>query len=89
MSTSMYITYYDYSGFAIIEFKDNRFRVSVKNISMELNAEVPGIPMMKNDYLETYGLKNNEFRKGFLKNDVSIFEYNFEKMFLFKEVGSW
>jgi hypothetical protein len=89
MNTSMYITYFNYTGFAIIEFKDNKYRITLKTIQLKKGATIPDVPMMEDTDIEFYVLKNGQFRKSFLRDDCKIFEYNFNKKFNFKKVKDW
>jgi hypothetical protein len=88
MRTSMYVTYYDYLGFVAIDIKEGKYRVTFKNIAMNLNLVMNGLE--KHPEFSEFSLKNGTFRSGFLK-DTYLFEYTFDKKFKIekKSGGDW
>ncbi len=87
INTAMYISTGKFYAIVTINYKQGKYRVTVKNIRLEANIA----NMQSNDRLETYAIKNRTFRKSFIKSDSKIFDYSFSKTFSFKvaESGEW
>lgn len=87
IGTSIYIDQMYLTGMMVIDLKEDRYRVTFKNL--ELNPKQDG-PLGRSDEFtdfEFFSLrkKNTEFRPGFLRNDIMIFEYNFRVLADFRQ----
>jgi len=80
---SMYISSGVFFGAALIEFKENKYRVTVSNVksifeylSITMNDSKTTIT------LEDPGLtRSGEFKSGFVKRDAKVLNYTFNEMF--------
>lgn len=84
-NTSMYIARGVFSGVGIIEFKDDRYRVTVRDISMKQNYSDALTEQGTSFSLKDFAIRNGDFRKGFLKRDAHIFDHSFTELFKIKK----
>lgn len=82
LTTSMYLarTYYD--AIAVIEFKENRFRVTVKDLkSIQIYSD--GLNEKGEMYpLEFWAInKKGGFKRRFINNDAEIIDFTLDKLF--------
>lgn len=86
-NTSMYISGSVWDGLAIIEFKEGRYRVTVKDLMCDMNIAALDVALRSKDPIEQMALvkSNTEFRPGFLKRDAEIFNHTFNKIFDFQQ----
>lgn len=87
MNFPIYMTTSNFIGKVTIDFKDGRYRVTVRNIQLlEIMSNMRmAIDMQK---LEVYATKGNEFKPRFERNDVNVFQDNFESLFELSAVDS-
>ena len=89
MSTPMYINYYDYVGFLIVDFKDSKYRATLKTITMQRNDNIQKGMVKEKDILDEYALKKGQIRASFKDTEGKIFEYTINKLFTFKKAENW
>lgn len=83
-----------FEGFSIIDFKDGKYRVTLKKIMMTQKYDDPLTKQGEKSSLESYGLKRgkNEMTNLFLKSPSLILDYTFSRKFEFKinqESDNW
>lgn len=79
-SVPIYISATDASAFVLIECKEGRYRATIKNVKLTTNINSGALTDGEVETLDTYALKNGDFRKSFLKKPVEIYEYNFNNL---------
>lgn len=86
MSTPIYIARSFFDGYLIIEFKENRYRVTLKNIMLIQQYDDGLSKAGEKTTIETYAIKNgqNELKKAFTKSPSVILDYTFTNIFNFK-----
>ncbi|OUS12881.1 hypothetical protein A9Q93_09775 [Nonlabens dokdonensis] len=92
MSIPMYIARSSINAYIVIEIKENRYRVTVKNIKLVQNYSDALSEQGEITALEVYALrkKNTEFKKGFMKKTSRILDHTFEKLIVFEnDNGKW
>jgi hypothetical protein len=93
MSTPMYIARNSVNSFVQIEFKDSKYRVSIKNIKLIQNYDDALSSQGEMTDLEVFALKkrNTEFKSSFLKKPSKIINFTFENIteFKVKEKDKW
>ena len=69
--------------FVLIEFKKEKYRVTVKNMQLINVLESPISKVGESEPIETYALKkkNTAFKDMFLKDAATILNYTFNKIF--------
>ena len=77
----------EYSGFAAIDFKDNRYRVTFKKILM--SGQINGNNYEKNFPIESQFVREGMIRSYLNKGAIKVLNYNFTKAFDFKEAAKW
>lgn len=87
MSTPMYIARSYVKAFVLIEFKEKRYRVTIKNIKFVQKYDDGLSEVGETSDLELYALRkrNTEFKKSFLKKPSKIMNYTFESITKFKK----
>ena len=80
MNFYIYITAYNFAGKAILDFKDGRYRATIKNIQMfEIMSNTRlSVDMIK---LETFATRGDEFKPRFENKDTPILQDNFNSLF--------
>lgn len=69
----MYVTSYDFSGFASIQFKEGRYRVTVEK--MQLTTNPYNISNTKDTYpIEKWTVRDNSLSPGFRKKPSAIYD---------------
>lgn len=81
MSASLYIVRSLYDGFTLIEFKDGRYHVTLKNINMIQKYDDPIDKKGNTMAIEKQVAGNGEFAKHFLGKSSKILDYTFTKTF--------
>ena len=83
MSTPMYISRNDILCSVTINFKENRYRVTLKNIRLKTTQEDPLSKVGETANLDSYALKkkNSEFKAQFLNVPGKIYDYTFNQVF--------
>lgn len=81
MWTSMYITRSNISGLATIQFKENKYRITIADIVLTQNYSDGLMQQGEKHPLSFYAIKNGSLRKAFLKKDAEIFDFNFIGLF--------
>ena len=86
MSTPMYVARNFFDGFAIIEFKDGKYRVTLKNIMLTQQYDDTLSEEGEKTTIETYGIKKgkNSIKKAFTKSSSIILDYTFSNTFTFE-----
>ncbi|WP_123772323.1 hypothetical protein [Zobellia sp. OII3] len=89
-TTSMYLMASNMMGSFVIQFKEDRYRITAKNLKFKSQTSV-GIFDEGSIYpIEKYALNGNgEFRKRFKSKDVPIIEDNLAKLFEFSQEDDW
>jgi len=88
MSTPMYISRSYVKAFTLIEFKEERYRVTLKNIKFVQKYEDALSKEGETTDIELYALKkrNTEFKSNFLNKPSKIMDFTFQKITDFKGV---
>lgn len=89
MGIPMYIPRSSYSAFVIIDFKDGKYRVTIKKIVLTQKYDDPLSKQGEKTNLESFGLKRgkSEFTASFIKSPAQILDYTLTQKFDFKETG--
>jgi hypothetical protein len=89
MGIPMYIPRSFYNAFAIIDFKDGKYRVTIKKIELTQKYDDPLTKQGEKTTLESFGLKRgkSEFTASFIKSPSQILDYTFTQKFDFKKIG--
>lgn len=93
MNTAMYISRSYFKSFILIELKDGRYRVTLKEMKLIQKYSVgkPGDLLSSEageiSELKDYAVKNNnsDFRKSFKKEPSGILNFTFDKIFEVKQ----
>lgn len=83
-SGSLYMYTDDITGFVLIEFKEKRYRITVKNLTFISNTEIHalGDGVGARTSLESYALNGKgEYRKAYLKRDEGVIDANLNQLF--------
>ncbi len=83
-SGSLYMYTDDLTGFVLIEFKEERYRITVKNLAFISNTEIQAIGdgVGARTPLEQYALNGQgEYRRGYLKRDEGVIDANISQLF--------
>lgn len=86
MSTSMYITRSYFQCFVLIELKEKRYRITLKEMKLVQKYSDALSEEGEISELEDYAIKNSkkDFKKSFKKSPSGILNYTFDKVFLMK-----
>lgn len=86
MNIPMYIPRNNIVCTATIEFKEGRYRVTLKNLNLKATMEDPMTKIGEISPLETFALKkkNSVFREAFFKTPNTIYNYTFSQVFEMK-----
>lgn len=89
MSTLMYVSRSYVKAFALIEFKESRYRVTLKNIKFVQKYEDTLSKQGEISNIELYALKkqNTEFKSNFLNKPSKIMDFTFQKITELKRVA--
>lgn len=81
--TPMYLISDRLTCFVLIDFKKDKYRVTIKNIQLTNVLESPISKVGESEPIETYALKkkNTTFKDVFLKDAATILNYTFNKIF--------
>ena len=84
--TPIYVLGSYFKGFSIIEFKEGKYRVTLKNIVLVQMRSDPLGEKGEETNLDTYALKSSkdEFKAAFMKAPSLILNHTFENKFSFK-----
>lgn len=88
ISTPMYVSQSYVKAFVLIEFKDERYRVTLKNIKFAQKYEDALSKEGETTDIELYALKkrNTVFKSSFLKKPSKIMDFTFQKITHFKRI---
>jgi hypothetical protein len=94
MQTTYVIKGYHHSGYVSVNFKENRYRVTVNRFTLSKQCDDALGKQGEIDYIETYAFNNqNELSKTFFKYIAPVYDYSLTKMFtplqLSEEDGNW
>lgn len=78
------ITIYKPIAFVLIEHKEGRYRVTLKNIEIVCQTNESIYTAGERESVSEIAIKKGEFRKSFLKSTAEIYNYNFDKYFTFE-----
>ena len=89
-NTSFYVQNSSINGTFYIEFKDERYRVTLNGINLKTINDLSGngISVMSANAvqpLSDFAIKKGNFRKGFLRSDAKTFEITFSNLFDFEK----
>ena len=89
MSTPIYISRSHINGFVVLEFKDGRYRVTLKKIVLTQKYNDPLTKQGEKTTIETFGLKKGEnvMTSSFKKSPSLILNYTFSNKFEFKKLN--
>jgi len=85
MNTAIIVTSSDLLGYVLVEYKDNRYRVTIKNIQLSQKYDDPLSEMGQKTSIEVYAIKKGEFKNSFLNSISKILDYTFTKTFSVKK----
>jgi len=87
MGTPMYLSRKHFTGFTILEFKDGKYRLTLKKIVLTQKYSDPLSKQGEKTNLELYGLKGgkDEMTNAFIKSPSLILNHTFLKKFDFKD----
>ena len=90
LTTTIYLIEGYFRAFAVIEYKENRYRVTLKKISVNTYTETVNDGEVITDswnLLSTYCLKNRKesYKSGFKNEDSKILDHTFNKSFKIKK----
>lgn len=87
MVTPMFIARSFFAGFVIIDFKDGKYRVTLKKIVLTHKYNDTLTEQGEKSSIESWSLKKgkNEFKDTFAKTPSKILDYTFSKRFDFSE----
>lgn len=85
MGTPWYVVGYFIQPIAKIEFKDGRYRVTLTNMSLQLNQTSPVAGISEKDVIESFVLNRDKFKSQFTKKTSKIYDFTFNKEFDFKK----
>lgn len=87
MNIPMFVPRNDISCSVTINFKEGRYRVTLRNFKLIANTEDPLTEIGETSTLETYALKkrNTAFKDNFLGAPSQIYNYTFNNIFLIKD----
>jgi len=87
MGTPMYLSRSHFTGFTILEFKDGKYRLTLKKIVLTQKYSDPLSEQGEKKSLELYGLKSgkDEMTNAFIKSPSLILNHTFLKKFDFKD----
>lgn len=87
MGTPMYLSRSHFTGFTILEFKDGKYRLTLKKIILTQKYSDPLSKQGEKTNIEIFGLKggNGEMTNAFKKSPSLIMNHTFLKKFDFKD----
>jgi len=91
MNTAIYISRSYFKSFVLIELKDGRYRITLKEMKLVQRYSVGLNEEGEISELKDYTIKNNnsDFRKTFTKSPSGILNYTFDKIFEIKKKSDW
>ena len=84
MSVPMYVVNYDVSCFVTIQLKDDRYRVTVDNITLVRNMTTRMGKEGEEEAIETWAVKKGELSSGFTKIPSAVYDQFFSNRFRFQ-----
>lgn len=89
-AASMYLMASNMMGSFTISFKENRYRITAKNLQLKSQTSVGVFDQGSIEPIEKYALnKNAEFRKRFESKDRPIIENSLSKLFELSSKDDW
>ena len=86
---SLYMFTDNVSAYTVVDFKDDRYRITVKKIIFVANVDTGFGATGQETPLERYALNRSGFRKAFLKRDSEILKANLLENFDFNKRDDW
>lgn len=88
MGTPMYISKYDYKGRFTVQFKDNRYRVTISDIVLvQTETDIFG-DVGTTDTFDSYIMRKGEFKKAFAKKHYKIIHPTFLNIFTLQQLDT-
>lgn len=87
MSTPMYVARSFFEGFVIIDYKDGKYRTTIKNIMLTQKYDDGITEEGEKSKIESFGVKSrkSKMKRGFTKSPSVILDYTFIHEFDFKQ----
>jgi hypothetical protein len=85
MNTWIILTRSSLMGYATIDYKSGKYRLTLKNLKLIQNFTDPLLKMGQLTPADELAIKNNEFKKAFLKQGAEILDYSINKAFAIDE----
>lgn len=82
--TPIYILSTNVTSFVIIEYKEGRYRVTLKKIILTQSSDNPLAKQGETDPLDDFAIKNGKYRNNFINQASKIYDYSFNKIFEIK-----
>jgi hypothetical protein len=94
MSIPMYVARNFFTGFVVIEFKEEKYRVTIKKIMLTQKYDDGLSELGEKTTIETFAIKRgkNEMKGAFMKSPSIILDFTFTNAFTFTQVetdDSW
>ncbi len=87
MSTPMYLSCFDTKATVLIEYKENRYRVTLSNIKLLNNGSNPAFSTDQTNDLEAWALGKKGFSRQFSKSSVEIIDTTLIEYFTIKDIS--
>lgn len=85
MTTPMYIARSSMDGGVSVEFKEGRYRVILRNITLVQDYSDALTKMGERTKIEMYAVSKEKFKTAFKKKPSGILDYTFNKLFEYKK----
>lgn len=80
-NTPIIITRSNLTAYCLIEFKENKYRVTLRNINLIQKSDDVLFKMGEKTSLDIMAIKDGNFRKAFIKTSSVIIDYSFSNAF--------
>ena len=84
MSVPMYVVNYNVSGLVTVQLKDDRYRVTVDNITLVRNLTTRMGKEGEEEAIETWAVKKGQLTSGFSKIPSAVYDQYFSNRFRFQ-----
>jgi hypothetical protein len=91
MNTAMYISRSYFKSFVLIEFKEGKYRITLKEMKLVQKYSDGLSEEGEISELRNFAVKNSKskFKKSFKKAPAGILNFTFDKVFKFKKKSDW